>query len=92
MDTVLPGRVVLVGRASERDGGFVGLVAGGQELREAGRAADDERQHAGRHRIERAGVPDARDAQRAPRQRHNVVGGRSFGLVDDEDAFDDMRA
>ena len=38
--TIVPGRVVGVGRASERDRRFVGLVAGGQELREPRRAAD----------------------------------------------------
>jgi hypothetical protein len=55
-------------------------------LREPRRAADHERQHPGRHRIERAGVPDARHAERAARQRHDVVRGRALGLVDDEDA------
>ena len=74
-------------RASERQRRFVGLVAGGEELRQPRRAADHERQHAGRHRIERAGVADARDAQRAPRERDDVVRRRALRLVDDEDAI-----
>ena len=53
-------------RAPNRIARVVFLVGAAQERREPRRAADDERQHAGRERIERAGVADARVRQRAP--------------------------
>ena len=41
----------------------------------------------GRHRIERAGMSDARLTQRAPRHGDDVVRGEAGGLVDDETAL-----
>ena len=72
--------------------GVVVLVGAAQELREPRRAAEDERQHAGRQRIERAGVADAALAERAPRRGDDVVRRRPGGLVDDEHAVHADRA
>ena len=55
-------------------------------LDEARRAAEVERQHAGRERIERAAVADARVAGQAADERHDVVGRGPGRLRGDEDA------
>ncbi len=81
------GRIIGIGRAPEPHAGFVDLVVRRQESREARRAPDHERKYAGRHRVERAGVPDAFLTERTPRPRHDVVRCRAERLVDDEDAI-----
>ena len=73
-------------RPAQPDAGDVFLLVDGQELREPRRPADHQRQHAGRQRIERAGVADPRDADRPPHPRHDVVRRGSGGFVDDQDA------
>ena len=55
---------------------FVLLLGGRQKLREARRLADDERQHARRERIERAGVADLRLAGCPPERRCAKDGAR----------------
>ena len=75
-----------VGCEAETDDRFVGLVAGAQESSQPRRTADDERQHARRQRIERAGVPDPPLAQDAPHSRDDVVRRGTGRLVDDEQA------
>ena len=63
----------------EGDGRAVSLAARGQELREAGRLADDDRQHAGGKRVEHAGVPDTRLAwQPTTSLRHRVMRRHAF--------------
>ncbi len=50
-----------------------------------GAAPDPADEHAGGHRVERAGVPDLAGAQDPPQPRHDVVGGEPGGLVDDHE-------
>ncbi len=60
------------------------LVGAAHERREPGGAADDEREHTGRERIEGSGMADARQADRATHDRDDVVRGRAGGFVDDK--------
>src|SRR6185295_7819622 len=71
-----------IGGDTESNHGVVRLVAGLQELRETGCTADDERQDAGRRRIEGSGVADAPLAERTTHARDRLVGRRSSRLVD----------
>jgi hypothetical protein len=80
--------IVGIRRHAQPHLGLIALRIAGQEPREPRRLAEHERQHAGRHRIERAGVTDARYAQQPPHAGNDVVRGRTFGLVDDEEAVD----
>ena len=75
-----------LGRDTEAHHRLVGLRSAAQEFGETRRASDDERQHAARVRIERAGVADAPLANRAPHPRHDVVRRRADGFIDDENA------
>ena len=78
--------IVGVGRDAQADVGKVLLVVADEELREAGGLADEQDEEAGRERIERAGVADARRHQRAARTRHDIVGRRARRFVDEERA------
>src|SRR5262245_1769600 len=65
------------------------LVLLDQVRRELRRLADEDRQHAGRVGIERAGVPDTADAQTTARDRDDVERGHPRPLVDDQDSGPD---
>ena len=67
------GGVERVGRDAEADGRLVRLLAGPEKPGEPRGASQKQHQHTGRHRIERAGVPDAPDGGGAPDARHDVV-------------------
>ena len=71
---------------AEPHAGEVLLLVGAEELREPGRAPDEQHEHAGGERVQRARVSDALDADRAPRQRDDVMRRGAGGLVDDEGA------
>ena len=76
------------------------FLGGRKKLREPRRLADDERQHARRERIERAGMADLhsigdRPSSIAERRRmhgDDVVRRRSGRLVDDDDAVGKKRS
>ena len=77
-----------VGLDAERDRRLVRLVVRGEPRHELRRLADRDDEHAGRHRIERARVPDRARAERAAQPRDDVVARRPARLVDDEDAVE----
>jgi hypothetical protein len=58
---------------SEPYRGLVALAIGREKAGEPGRAAQQQREHTGRHRIERAGMADAWLAERTTRERDNVM-------------------
>ena len=85
----LAGGVVGVGVAAERDRRLVGFSS--PTIRNcASRVArpTHQRQHAGGHRIQRAGVADPALAERAPRHRPPCRARWALRLVDDEHAVD----
>src|SRR5262249_22214670 len=71
---------------AECDCRFVRLVARAHEPREPCGAAEDERQHAGGHRIERPRVADGALLQRSTHTDDDVMRRRPFRLVDDDEA------
>ena len=78
------GRVIRVRRQPEPDARLVLFFRSTERARQV--SVDDEREHAGRERIERAGVADARRAERPPHPRHDVVRCGPRRLVDHENA------
>ena len=72
-------------RDPEPDRRVVGLVVQGQVTEQLGRALDAEDEHAGRHRVERAGVTDPTGAGEPAHARHHVVRRQPGGLVDDDE-------
>jgi hypothetical protein len=79
---------VRLGRRAEPDAGFVLFVGGAEERGEPGGAPDHEGQDTRGQRIERAGVADPAEAERAPHPRDHIVRGRPGGFVDDENAVE----
>ncbi len=69
--------VVGGGGDAEPDGGVVRLVGELQVAEQPGGPADADEQHAGGHRVERAGVADLAGAGEPPHPRDHVVGGQS---------------
>src|SRR6185436_9443976 len=74
-------------RLAESDNGFVPFLVLTEELRKARRAAEQQHEDAGGHRIERAGMSYARLPKAAARDGDDVVRGQARRLVDDEAAF-----
>src|SRR5690606_38833848 len=58
-----------------------------QQIRKSRGAADHQGKHARRHRIQRAGVPDAPLAEQPARFRHHVVARHAGRLVDRQHAL-----
>src|SRR5262249_42767313 len=71
---------------TECDCRLVRLVARAHEPRQPCGAAEDERQHAGGHRIERPRVADGALLQRSTHTDDDVMRRRPFRLVDDDEA------
>ena len=82
--------VVGVGGHAEANLREVLLVGAAHERRQPCRPADDEREHTRRERIERSGMTYASEADRAADDRHDVVGRRAGGFVDDENTVHAM--
>ncbi len=78
--------VVGGGRDAEPDRGVVRLLGEHQVAEQPGGAVDAEHQHAGRHRVEGAGVADLAGAGQPPDPGDHVVRGHPAGLVDDDQA------
>ena len=85
------GRVVGIGFQAQPDDRPVGLRSAAEERGEARGAADHERQHAGRERVQGADVADAPHAERPPRPGDDVVRGHPRRLVDDQHAVGGRR-
>src|SRR6185369_16863113 len=85
--------VEVVGRraGTEAHGGAIGLVVAEVVLDEARRATEEQRQHAGCERIERAAVADPARSAEATDERDDVVRRRSGGLLDHEDPVHSRR-
>src|SRR3954470_1732880 len=77
--------VVGRGAAAEAEGGQVGLAVQREVAEQLGGALDAEHQHAGRHRVERAGVPDLAGAHDPAGTGDDVVRRHAGGLVDDHE-------
>ena len=82
------GSPLVVGARGEAqpDPGLVGLDAGGEDRRQPRGLSGADRQHPRGEGVERAGMADATEAERAAHAVDHVVGGRALGLVDDQDA------
>ena len=78
--------IVGVGGRSQRDFSLIRLRLAGQVLQQAGRLAEAQHQHAGRHGVEGAGVADLANARQAARLGHHVMGCPTGWLVDDQHA------
>ena len=78
--------VLRVGDFAQRDRAGVFLVRAHEVLRGAGGLANKHDQHAGGHRVERAGVADAPGSQNAAQARDDIVRCVIDGFVDEEDA------
>jgi hypothetical protein len=74
-------------RLAEGDNGFVPLLVLTEELRKARRAAQQQHEDAGRHRVERTGMSDARLPKAPASDGDDVVRRQARRLVDDEAAF-----
>ncbi len=79
--------VVGIGGEAEADHAFVSFLRCSVELRQAREIADDEREHAGGQRIERAEMTDATLAKNAAHAGDHVVRGPTRGLIDDDNAI-----
>ena len=73
---------------AEPNHGAVGLRGGAEELGEARRPAEDERQDAGSDRVERSGVTDLAQVPQASDHGHDIVRGRALRFVDDQHAVE----
>lgn len=84
--------VEAIGREAEADGAGVLLVGLGgrlgEELGEAGVAAEQQRQHTGRHGIESAEVADGLFLSGAADEGNDVVRGEGWRFVEDEEAVE----
>ena len=78
--------VVGDGRDAEPDRGVVGLVGEREVAEQPGGALEPEDEHAGGHRVERAGMADLAGAGEASHAGDDVVAGHPGGLVDDDQA------
>jgi len=79
--------IVSVGGEAEADHAFVVFLGSGVELRQAREVADDEREHAGGERIERAQMADGALLENPAHAVNHVVGSPTGGFVDDENAI-----
>ncbi len=84
----LAGAVERVGSRSEFDPAGVALGQVRQIGQDPGEVANADNQHASRVGIERAGVPNAARAQRAPDHPNDVVARHARALVDHRDPMD----
>ena len=84
--TGFPFGVVCGGGLTKADAAGVGLLHPAEKLRQARVAPQQQRQHAGRHRVERTQMPDGALAEDAPGTRNHIVRGHARRLVEDQQA------
>jgi len=80
--------VVGHGRGAEPDRGRIGLLGAHEVGEQPGRPFDAEDEHAGRHRVERAGVAALRGRKQAAGPLQRLVGTHARGLVEQHDSVD----
>ena len=75
------GHVLCVRAVAERETRHIFLVLRGSKIRSLGRTADEHRQNAGRHRVERAAVADLARVQNAAQLGYHVMRGETLRFI-----------
>jgi hypothetical protein len=83
----LPLGIVGIGSDPQPYAGAVDLLPGHEILAHAGRLSNTDEQHAGRHRVERAGVAHATNACQSADMVDDVVGSGALWLIEVENSI-----